>query len=78
MELQKFIQNFADQFGDIDVSDLTVDTKFKKLDEWTSLVSLSIIAMIDEEYEVTINGNDIRSSDTIGDLFGIVKSRKNV
>lgn len=76
MELQDFIQNFADQFDDVNVGELTVDTEFKSLDEWTSLAALSIIAMIDDEYEVSVNGNDIRNSETIGDLFELVKSKK--
>lgn len=76
MELQDFIQNFADQFDDVNVEELTVDTEFKSLDEWTSLAALSIIAMIDDEYEVSVNGNDIRNSETIGDLFELVKSKK--
>ncbi len=31
--------------------------------------------MIDEEYDITIKGDDIRNSDTIEDLFNIVKSK---
>lgn len=77
MELQDFLQNFADQFNDVDVNDLSATTEFGNLDEWTSLTSLSIIAMIDEEYDVSVNGNDIRTSETIGDLFEIVKSKKH-
>ncbi|MEO3487857.1 acyl carrier protein [Phocaeicola vulgatus] len=49
---------------------------FKSLDEWTSLAALSVIAMIDDEYEVSINGNDIRNLETIGDLFELIKSKK--
>lgn len=75
MELQDFISNFADQFDDIDASTLKSDTVFKKLDDWNSLVALSVIAMIDEEYDVTLKGNDITSSDTIEDLFNTVKSK---
>lgn len=77
MELQDFLQNFADQFNDVDVNDLSATTEFGNLDEWTSLTSLSIIAMIDEKYDVSVNGNDIRTSETIGDLFEIVKSKKH-
>ena len=76
MEINDFINNFVDQFDETDASELNSDTEFKALDEWSSLSSLSIIAMIDEEYDVTINGNDIRKSDTIEDLFNIVKSKK--
>ena len=75
MELQDFITNFADQFEDIDVNDITAETEFKKIDGWSSLVALSVIAMVDEEYDVTLKGDDIRGSVTVGDLFNIVKSR---
>lgn len=73
MEITGFIKNFADQFDETDASAFNAATKFKELDEWSSLIALSIIAMIDEEYDVTLKGDDIRKSDTIEDLFEIVK-----
>jgi acyl carrier protein len=75
MELDLFIENFAEQFEDTDSSEITAETEFKTLDEWSSLIALSVIAMVDEEYEVTIKGEDIRNSNTVEDLFNIVKSR---
>jgi len=75
MEIKDFIQNFADQFDDTDVSVFTAETKFRELDEWSSLIALSIIAMVDDEYGVTLKGDDMRSAQTIGDLFNIVSSR---
>lgn len=75
MELQEFINNFAEQFDDIDASTLDANTNFKDLEDWNSLVALSVIAVIDEEYDVTVKGDDIRKSTTIEDLFNIVKER---
>ena len=75
MEIKDFISNFADQFDDLDVNVLTPETEFKALDEWNSLVALSVIAMIDEEYDVTIKGDDIRNSSTIVDLYNNVCSK---
>ena len=75
MEIKDFIENFANQFDDTDASEFKGETVFKELDEWSSLIALSVIAMVDEEYEVTIKGDDIRYSNTIEDLFNIVKSR---
>ena len=75
MEIKDFIENFGDQFDDTDVATLKPETVFKELDEWSSLVALSVIAMVDEEYDVSIKGDDIRTANTIEDLFNIVKSR---
>lgn len=75
MELKEFIENFANQFDDTDASEFKAETVFKELDEWSSLIALSVIAMVDEEYDITIKGDDIRNSNTIEDLFNIVKSK---
>lgn len=75
MELKDFIANFAEQFDDTDASEFKAETVFKELDEWSSLIALSVIAMVDEEYDVTIKGDDIRNSNTIEDLFNAVKAK---
>lgn len=75
MEIKEFISNFAEQFDDLDASVLTPETEFKSLEDWNSLVALSVIAMIDEEYDVTIKGDDIRSAKTIQDLYNNVSSK---
>lgn len=75
MELKDFIANFAEQFDDTDASEIKAETVFKELNEWSSLVALSVIAMVDEEYDVTIKGDDIRNSNTVEDLFNAVKAK---
>lgn len=54
---------------------LGAGTKFRELDEWSSLIALSVIAMVDEVYGITINGEDIRSSQTISDLFNRIMDK---
>ena len=75
MELKSFIANFAEQFDDTDASEITATTVFHDLDEYSSLIALSIIAMVDEEYDVQLKGDDMRSAVTVEDLFNIVKSK---
>lgn len=75
MELKDFIENFANQFDDTELDEFKAETVFKELDEWSSLIALSIIAMIDEEYDITIKGDDIRNSNTIEDLFNTIKAK---
>lgn len=76
MELNEFVKNFAEQFEETDASEITAGTEYKNLDEWSSLIALSIIAMVDEEYDVALKGDDIRNTVTIEDLYNLVKSRK--
>ena len=75
MELNVFIKNFAAQFDDTDASEIKAVTAFKELDEWSSLIALSVIGMVDEEYNVLLQGGDISESETVEDLFNAVKSK---
>lgn len=75
MEIKEFIEKFAQQFDDTDAAVFTASTEFKNLEEWSSLTALSIIAMADDEYNVTLKGDDIRNATTIEDLFNTVKAK---
>ena len=75
MELNEFVAHFAEQFEETDASVFTPQTVFHELEEYSSIIALSIIAMVDEEYDVTIKGNDMRAAVTIEDLYNIVKSK---
>lgn len=75
MEIKEFIENFAAQFDDTDASEFKPETVFHELEEYSSLIALSIIGMVDEEYDVTLKGDDMKSAVTIEDLFNTVKSK---
>lgn len=75
MELQDFVQKFAEQFDETDASVFTPETRFRDLDEWSSLIALSVIAMVDEEYDVTLKGDDIKNSETVEDVYNAVIAR---
>ena len=74
MELKSFIENVKEQFEE-EYDNFGADTRFRELDEWSSLLSLSIIAMVDDEYDVVIKADDIKSCTTVEDLFNLVNQR---
>lgn len=75
MNTQEFIQNFANLFDETDASEFTLSTEFRNLEEWSSLIALSVIAMADEEYNVKLKGDDIKKANTVEDLYNTIKSR---
>lgn len=75
LDQQQFIDNFANLFEDTDTASFNLDTPFRDNDEWSSVLGLECMAMIKMEYEVNLRGDDIRNSETIGDIFYIVKSK---
>lgn len=74
VDVKQFIQNFADQFDD-EPEGLTLETRFRDIDEWSSLIALSEMAMCDEEYEVIISANEMENANSIADLYNIVNER---
>lgn len=75
MELKDFIANFANQFDDTDASEIQEDTKFHELEEWGSLVGMSVIAMAKTQYGKTVTGKEIRECETVKDLYNLIVSK---
>lgn len=75
MEIKEFIQNFADQFEDADRSVFIPETNFRELEEWSSMIALAIMAMVDDEYNVQLNADEMRKTTNIQELFDLVNSK---
>ncbi|MGM9777197.1 MAG: acyl carrier protein [Prevotella sp.] len=70
--LEEFVELFAEQFDETDATEIQVSTVFHDLDEWSSLIGLSVIAMVDEEFDVALKGDDVKTSVTVEDLYNKV------
>lgn len=75
MNLEEFISRFAEEFSETEEFQFTADAHFRDFEEWGSLTALSIIAMVDEEFEKSITGADIRSCTTIEDLYNLIQNK---
>ena len=67
--LEEFVALFAEQFDDTDANEICATTVFHELDEWSSIIGLSVIAMVDEEFDVALKGDDVKTSVTVEDLY---------
>lgn len=72
---QNFIKLFAETL-EIEDREITLNDAFRDYPEWDSLALLSVIAMIDDEYDIIIEGNDFAELKTIGDLVEAIKKAK--
>lgn len=75
MDKDTFINSVTSLFEVTPADELDWKTEFKKLEEWDSLLALEIIAMVDEEFDIEISGDDIREAKTLNDLYSIAKSK---
>ena len=75
MVISDFISKFASQFEETEESVFVPETNFRELDEWSSLLALSVMAMIDEEYDVSLKADEMRQTKTVQELFDLVSSK---
>ena len=74
MTIEEFVEKVQDELQDTPAEQITADTNYKELDEWGSLTSLSLISMIEEEYDKLITGADVRARNSVRELWEYVES----
>lgn len=76
MNTEKFLAEFKGALEMEENAELTMQDSFKEIDEWDSLARLSLIALLDDEYEVEMESRDLEGLVTIQDLYNWVSAKK--
>ena len=76
MDANEFIKNFAAQFDDTDLSEFSMETRFRELDEWSSLNALAILNMIGKKYSVLLRPDEMKTTNTVKELFELVEKKQ--
>lgn len=74
MEIKEFIIKFAEAIEVEEVANLTEETRFRDLEEWSSISVMLTIAFYDEEFEKEVSTSDLRACFTIQDLYNLAIS----
>ena len=74
--MENFIKKFAEQLLDQEIDGLSAATKFRDLDDWDSLTAMAVIAMIEDEYQVTIDDANFKKLNTIGEIYDYIQNNK--
>lgn len=75
MDIREFIKRIEEEFDSLKPGTLNPESLFKKDVRWDSLRALTMIALVDVEYDVKLNEKDLMESHTINDLFQIIIQR---
>jgi len=74
-DIAAFIKKIEFEIDEIEPGTITPQTNFRELEQWSSMMGLIFIALIDSEYNVTINGEDLVNCVTVLDLYHVVKTK---
>ena len=72
--MKDFISNFIDIFDEKPNIEINEDTIFKEIPGWDSLVGLSLIVMVSNNYGKSIDGEVLRKCITIQDLYKVINA----
>jgi acyl carrier protein len=75
MESSEFIKNLAVLFDDTDITEFTLETRYRDLDEWSSLNALAVLNMIGKKYKVYLKSDEMKKTSTIQELFNLIQSK---
>lgn len=73
---EQFIKSFIEAL-EVEGHEVNLSDEFRQYPEWDSLNRLSLIAMIDEEFDVQIDTKTFEQLKTIQDLINAVKSHQS-
>lgn len=70
--MEELIEKLADI---LEVDELDINKKFTDYDEWDSLAGLSLIAMLDSDYNITMRNKEVMAFNSIKEFCEAVLSR---
>lgn len=68
MTLENKLEILADIL-DVDVDELSVETRLADLDEWDSLAALSLIVAADEKFGKKLSGEQVKAFVSVQDIL---------
>lgn len=71
--MEKFIELFAEALERED--EIKMKDEFRNYDEWSSIAYLSVIAMMDEEYDVQMEEAEFKKIRTVQQLYDVCTNK---
>ena len=77
MLVDEFVSKLETEFDDMPKGTLKADTDYRSIKGWSSMHALIIIAFIDINFNITLNGSDLKSTKTVADLYNLVQQKRS-
>lgn len=71
---EKFLETIKEAL-EIEDMEVTMQDHLSGFDSWDSISRLSLIALLDENFEVEVADAEFEETETVQDLFNLVKSK---
>lgn len=75
IDITTFVSLLENEFEDIESGTLTPETNYREIPDFSSMHILIIIALIDNQFDVLLTGADLKTAETIENLYSLVQSK---
>ncbi len=76
MSIDEFVTKLEAEFEDIPKGTLKPETDYRSIKGWSSMHALIIIAFVDIQFNITLSGTDLKSTQTVQDLYNLIQTKK--
>ena len=77
ISLEEFTSQLAAEFEDVDPNTITPNTNYREIKNWSSMYALIIIAFVDANFDVQLNADNLKNSQTIKDIYQIIITKQS-
>ena len=77
MNIHDLINDIETEFEEIVNGTLVPKSSIRDIDGWSSMHALILIALIDNNYDILLTGEELKNALTIQDLYDVILKRKN-
>lgn len=69
MEIQEFVEKFAEQYYETPAELFKPETEFRQFEEWSSMTGLCVLTMIKDEFGFFLSPDDFKKCKTIQEVY---------
>lgn len=75
MSIEEFVSKVEAEFEDMPKGTLKPETDYRSIKGWSSMHALIIIAFVDIHFNITLSGSDLKSTQTVQDLYNLIQQK---
>ena len=69
---EDFIKKVRDLFDETVPSEISLNSRFRDLEEWSSLIGMGLMAMSSDEYKISITPAELQKVQTFEELAQVI------
>lgn len=75
INIEEFAKKIEKEFEEVDSGIIEPETNYREIEGFGSMHALILIALIDNEFDVLLKGEDLKQTETVQDLYTMILNK---